>query len=216
MIRVAVFDLDGTLVDSRRDLADATNALVAERGGTPLDVETVAAMVGDGAAILVRRALAAAGLAPDAPGALDRFLELYDERLVAHTRPYPGIADALKALYGAMHLSVLTNKPAAATTRLLEALGLDVFFDGVVGGDTPLGRKPDPAGLLHLVTAAGADPHEAVLVGDSHVDLETARRARVRACVAAYGFGYPTARDRLRGDEIIAGSALDLVALLDA
>lgn len=214
-IRLAVFDLDGTLVDSRRDLADATNALLVELGGEPLDVDAVASMVGEGAAVLVRRARAAAGL-PDAPGALARFLQLYDERLTATTLPYPGIVETLAALERTMPLAVLTNKPGRATARLLDALSLHRHFTAVIGGDSPFGRKPDPAGLLHLVAAAGVTAAETVLVGDSHVDLETARRAGTRVCMAAYGFGYPTARDRLRGDELIAASAGDLRLLLAA
>ncbi|HEY3886725.1 MAG TPA: HAD hydrolase-like protein, partial [Vicinamibacterales bacterium] len=92
------FDLDGTLIDSRRDLADSANALIVERGGAPLDVESVTRMVGEGAGVLVRRALAAAGLSADDPAALPRFLELYNERLLVHTRPYDGIPDALDAI----------------------------------------------------------------------------------------------------------------------
>jgi phosphoglycolate phosphatase len=213
-IRLAVFDLDGTLVDSRRDLADATNALLRELGRAPLDVDEVASMVGDGAAALVRRALAAARLPADTPGALARFLRLYDERLVATTAPYPGIVEALRELEKKVMLAVLTNKPGRATVRLLGALALDRFFARAIGGDTPLGRKPDPAGLLHLATAAGAMPADTVLVGDSHVDVETARRAGTRICVAAYGFGYPTVRDRLTGNELIAQSPSGIAELL--
>ena len=173
-------------------------------------------MVGEGAAVLVRRALAAAGLPPDAPGALARFLQLYDERLTTTTLPYPGIVETLAALERTMALAVLTNKPGRATARLLDALSLHRHFTAVIGGDSPFGRKPDPAGLLHLVGGAGVTAAETVLVGDSHVDLETARRARTRVCMAAYGFGYPSARDRLRGDELIAASAGDLRRLLAA
>ena len=173
-------------------------------------------MVGDGAAVLVRRALAAAGLPPDAPGALAHFLQLYDERLTATTLPYPGIVETLAALERTMALAVLTNKPGRATARLLDALSLHRHFTAVIGGDSPFGRKPDPAGLLHLVGVAGVTAAETVLVGDSHVDLETARRARTHVCMAAYGFGYPSARDRLRGDELIAASAGDLRRLLAA
>ena len=214
MIRVAVFDLDGTLVDSRRDLADATNALLRELGGGALEIDTVAAMVGNGAAVLVRRALTAAGLPPDTPGALERFLEIYDDRLVATTLPYPGMVEALVELEKTVALAVLTNKPGHATKRLLRALALDRFFTRAIGGDSPFGRKPDPAGLLHLLAAAAATPQEAVLVGDSDVDLETARRAGTRMCVAAYGFGYPSVRDRLSGNEMIARSPKQVADVL--
>jgi phosphoglycolate phosphatase len=190
MIRLAVFDLDGTLVDSRRDLANAANALVAGLGGRPLSEEAIGGMVGEGAAVLVRRVLTAAKLDPDAPGALPRFLELYDQRLTEHTVPYGGVVEALAALAARMPLAVLTNKPQAATDRLLESLDLAPYFGRVVGGDSRLGRKPEPAGLLSLCTGAGVLPEEATLIGDSPVDLETARRAGTQVLLVSYGFGF--------------------------
>jgi len=190
MIQLAVFDLDGTLVDSQKDLANAANALVTELGGRPLRDEEVAAMVGEGAGVLVRRVLTAARLDAGTPAALPRFLALYDERLVEHTRPYPGIQDLLEELRTQMPLAVLTNKPQTATQRLLTALQLSRHFAHVVGGDTSFGRKPDPAGLLGLCAAAGIAPSEAVLVGDSAIDLETARRGGVPCVLVRYGFGF--------------------------
>ena len=124
-IRLVIFDLDGTLIDSRRDLADATNALIAELGGEPLSLEAVTAMVGEGAAVLVRRALTAAGLDPSAPGALERFLAHYDDRLTVHTKPYDGIVASLETLRSdGFALAVLTNKPGRPTREILERLGL--------------------------------------------------------------------------------------------
>jgi phosphoglycolate phosphatase len=212
--RLTVFDLDGTLIDSRRDLADATNALLEEFGAPPLPIEAVAAMVGEGAAVLVRRALAASGLDPAAPGALQRFLAHYDLRLVAHTRPYDGMLDALRSLKQSTVLAVLTNKPGRATTTILDALGLAPFFDHVVGGDTPHGRKPDPAGLLHLMRAAGVDAGATVLVGDSPIDRETAWRAGTGICLARYGFGFTFAAGDLRGDELVVDRPADLPGVL--
>lgn len=188
--RLVVFDLDGTLIDSRRDLADATNALLVELGAAPLPVQAVAAMVGEGAAVLVRRALTASGLDPDSPGALERFLTHYDERLLVHTATYDGTREALQALRRICPLAVLTNKPARATARILDGLGLSECFTWVVGGDTPYGRKPDPAGLRWLMQQAGAAPEATVLVGDSPIDRETGTRARTRVCLVRYGFGF--------------------------
>jgi phosphoglycolate phosphatase len=191
-IRLVIFDLDGTLIDSRRDLADAANALVAESGGRPLSTDEVTAMVGEGAAILVKRALTAAGLDPLTPGALERFLDHYDQRLTAHTRPYEGIAAALEALRSERRaLAILTNKPGRPTGEILGRLELAPFFSQVVGGDGPLGRKPDPAGLLSIAARAGVAPAEAVLVGDSPIDVKTARSAGAIACIAEWGFGMP-------------------------
>jgi phosphoglycolate phosphatase len=209
MIRFAVFDLDGTLVDSQRDLANAANALILELGGAPLAVERVAGMVGDGAALLVRRVLSAAGLDPVTPGALARFLELYDDRLVEHTAAYDGIVDTLQALSARMPLAVLTNKPQRATDRLLAALQLSAFFRAVIGGDTPLGRKPSPEGLLRLCNQVQAPASATVMIGDSRVDLETARNAGTQLLLVRYGFGFRFAPDELLGVSV-ADSPADI------
>jgi phosphoglycolate phosphatase len=203
VLQLIVFDLDGTLIDSRRDLADATNALLAELGAGPLDVDQVAAMVGEGAPLLVRRALEAAGLDPATPHALERFLELYDDRLTVHTRPYDGVREMLDLLHSAYELAVLTNKPTAATTRILEAFELAAYFRTIIGGDSPLGRKPSPAGLLHIAALAGATAASTLLVGDSPVDLETARNGETALCLARYGFGYAFDESTLRGTEMM-------------
>jgi phosphoglycolate phosphatase len=215
-VRLVVFDLDGTLIDSRQDLADAANALVAARGGTPLPVDAVTRMVGEGAALLVRRALIAAGLAPEVDSALPRFLELYDERLLAHTRLYPGTAEALGTIARVATLAILTNKPQRPTETILDGLDVAHHFAQVLGGDTAFGRKPDPAGLLHLVAATGSSVAEAMLVGDSAIDLRTARAAGVRPCLVTYGFGFPLAAAELSGDEILVSRAGDLADALGA
>jgi len=207
-----VFDLDGTLVDSRRDLADSANALIVERGGRALPIGAITAMVGEGAALLVRRALTAAGLDPELETALPRFLDLYDERLLAHTVPYAGTTEMLSSLAACATLAVLTNKPQRHTDRLLDALALRQYFDDVMGGDSPHGRKPDPAGLRHLMSGAGVNEANTVLVGDSAIDLRTARAAGVRICLVRYGFGFPEAE--LDGTELIAGQASDIPALM--
>jgi phosphoglycolate phosphatase len=182
-----VFDLDGTLVDSATDLASAASALAVALGGRPVTRAEVAAMVGEGAAVLVRRVLTAAALDPATPGALERFLSLYDERLLDTTRLYPGVLDVLDTLDPLLALGVLTNKPRRPAERLLTGLGVRSRFIEVVGGDGPLPRKPDPAGLRSLRLHAGGGPM--VLVGDSPVDAETARRGGVPFVLAAYGFG---------------------------
>ncbi len=205
-MRLAVFDLDGTLVDSRKDLADAVNALLAELGRPSLSEAAVGEMVGEGARVLIDRALAASGVeAALAPAALQRFLALYDARLLNHTAPYDGIPELLQALHGRTRLAVLTNKPGAASLRILEGLKLARFFDEVIGGDSALLRKPDPAALLHLMDRFGSTPEETVLVGDSRIDLETARNAGVRACLVRYGFGFRFEDAELRG-VAVAGS----------
>ena len=213
--RLIVFDLDGTLVDSRRDLAESANQLITELGGVPLPENAIGRMVGEGAALLVRRALAAVGIG-DAPGALSRFLEIYDSRLLNHTRPYDGIADAVLAARQNARVAVLTNKPAAASERILFGLGLRDSFDEVVGGDGPLPRKPDPAALLAMMERAGATASSTLLVGDSMIDHQTAQRAASRCCLVAYGFGYTTfPAEQLTGEEWIAIDPRELAAIIE-
>ena len=212
-IRLCVFDLDGTLVDSLRDLADSANALLVECGAQPLDEAAVGGMVGDGAATLVARAFTAARV--DQPAdALERFLGIYETRLLDHTRAYLGIPEALDALSKQTALAVLTNKPRGATCRILAGLRLAGFFadDAVIGGDGPFPRKPDPSGLAHLCARAGVSPDDTALVGDSVVDWQTARNAGTRILLASYGFGFRQfPRAELRGDEQIISEPADLI-----
>lgn len=187
--RLIVFDLDGTLVDSRQDLADSANQLVTERGGRPLTQDAVVAMVGEGASVLVRRALAGAEL-PDDPAALGRFLEIYDERLLRSTRLYPGMVELVESARRHARVAVLTNKPLRHTERLLDGLHVRRLFDSVAGGDGPYARKPSPDGLRALMAEAGAPEQRTLLVGDSMVDYDTALNAGVACCLVSWGFGF--------------------------
>jgi phosphoglycolate phosphatase len=215
MFSLIVFDLDGTLIDSRRDLADSANELLAECGADPLPEEAVGRMVGNGAAMLVARAFAAAALTPPSD-ALARFLAIYDRHLLRHTRPYPRVDEVLGVLSGRATLALLTNKPLGATRAILAGLNLARHFadDAVIGGDGPLPRKPDPAGLLHLLARVAAAPAEAVLVGDSLIDWRTARSASTAICLARYGFGADNVPlDDLRPGDRVIDTPADLLAL---
>lgn len=187
--RLIAFDLDGTLIDSSADLASAANALIVERGGARLSDDAVVRMVGDGAAMLVKRALTASALPFDA-ASVERFLALYDERLLETTVAYAGIRDVLEALAPHGVLAVLTNKPIDPTLKVLAGLGLAPYFASVIGGDSRFGRKPDPAALRHLLAEHRADAAASIMIGDSRVDLETGRAARTAVCLTRYGFGY--------------------------
>jgi phosphoglycolate phosphatase len=210
-----VFDLDGTLIDSRRDIAESANQLITERGGKPLDLDDITRMVGHGAAQLVQSALEASGLEPTEDG-LRRFLEIYDTRMLSTTKAYPGIPQALAQL-SVHRRAVLTNKPKRPAEWILTMLGLRHHFVEVVGGDGPHARKPDPEGLAYLMAAHGASPAGTVLVGDSPVDVETARRAGTRCCVVSYGFGFAAFDDATLGNTVpVAANIGQLISVIDA
>lgn len=212
---LVAFDLDGTLIDSIGDLAVAVNRLLDERGGHRLDPGQVALMVGEGAVLLLARAFEASGLGGDPREALPRFLEIYDSILPGTTRLYPGVLEMIRGLEGVVPLAVLTNKPTSAATKILSLLGLAPSFGQVVGGDGPFARKPDPEGLRHLMTEAGAEAGETLMVGDSTIDLLTARAAGAKACLVRYGFGFAALdRTKLDGDEVFADDPSDVLALV--
>ena len=213
--RLIAFDLDGTVVDSRRDLAQSANQLIVELGGQELPEDVIGRMVGEGAAVLVDRALTEAGVVNE-PKALPRFLEIYDGRLLRHTSVYPQIEDAIQLARRNSRVCILTNKPVAPSERILTGLGLRGLFDDVIGGDGPFPRKPNPAGLLALVERAGLTPADVLLIGDSRIDHETAKNAGVQCCLAAYGFGYETFPvDQLNGSEWIAVEPGDVAGFVE-
>ena len=184
---ILAFDLDGTLIDSARDLADSIGEMLEDYGAAPLPVDEVVRMVGEGAPILVRRALKQSGLNPGPDEALARFLKIYDRRLLDHTAPYDGIEESLALAVRYGPLAVLTNKPLGPSIGILEALGLRGFFSRIIGGDSDYGRKPDPAGLQSLQSLAPGD--QLVMIGDSPADWKTAVAARTPFVFARYGFG---------------------------
>lgn len=211
-----VFDLDGTLVDSRRDLANSVNAMLAEFDRPALPGAVVAEMVGEGARVLVERALAARGVdLSRTSAALQRFLVLYEERLLDYTREYEGITAALETLRSGNSLAVLTNKPGHPSRRILEGLGLAPFFEEVVGGDSAHPRKPDPAALRHLANRFGTSGEDSWMIGDSRIDLETARNAGARACLVRYGFGFRFEDSELAG-AVVADTPADIPRLVTA
>ncbi len=216
------FDLDGTLIDSRRDLADSANELLASYGAPPLAHEEVIGMVGEGARVLIGRVLKAArATAAPIDEALGRFLDIYDRRLVDHTRPYPGIVETLRALAPDCRLAVLTNKPRRPAVEILRHFSLMELFIEVIGGDSPLPRKPDPANLLALCgqsAPGGIRPNEALIIGDSWVDVETGRRAGAQVCFVEWGFGQPPAEGLREGEWRIARpqELLEIAAVREA
>ena len=208
-----VFDLDGTLVDSRADLAAAVNYVLLSLGLPELLPPTVYGYVGDGARVLIERALGPAQ-EDRVPAGLAAFMHYYGAHLLDATRPYPGMVEALGVL-GArgVTLSVLTNKPVAMSRAILEGLGLADRFLDVVGGDSLPVRKPDPAGVEYLRARTGTALAHMLLVGDSGVDVRTARAAGIAFCGVRWGL----APDSLRaaGAEQIVDCPAELVTLVE-
>ena len=186
-----VLDLDGTLLDSVQDLADALNRLMAARALAPFPTAEVAAMVGDGAHALVERAFSARDRLYE-PAALEAFLADYTAHAAIATRPYPGAMDALQAMRSqGWRIAVCTNKPVAAARRVLEALALAPLLSAIGGGDSFATRKPDAGHLLGTLAAAGGASGAAVMVGDHRNDIAAATAAGVPSIFAAWGYGSP-------------------------
>ncbi len=189
MTRTLLLDLDGTLVDSVPDIAAALNRLMIARGLAPFATRAVAAMVGDGSPVLIARAFAAHGGAPDA-AALADFLADYTRNVATMTRPYPGVEAGLAQLAASgWRLAVCTNKPEAAARALLSELKLAHYFAAIGGGDSFPVRKPDAGHLLATLAAAGGDVGRAVMAGDHHNDVAAAHGAGVPSIFAAWGYG---------------------------
>jgi phosphoglycolate phosphatase len=184
---IIVFDLDGTIIDSARDIAESIGEMLESYGAAAIPMNEVIGMVGEGAPMLVRRALEQAALDPEPREALTRYLDIYDRRLMNHTAPYDGIAETLSVVLRRGPLAMLTNKPLGPSIGILEALGLRGFFSRIIGGDSDFGRKPDPAGLLALQSLAPGE--RLVMIGDSPADWKTAEAANVPFVFARYGFG---------------------------
>jgi phosphoglycolate phosphatase len=197
-IRLLVFDLDGTLIDSRRDLVNSVNAMLSNLSRPELADDLIASYIGDGAGMLVRRALSKPPYEAHQDEAyferaLAYFLDHYREHKLDYTRLYPGVLKSLEALQSGpggsvRKMAVLTNKPIGPSQAICEALGLSPYFFRVYGGNSFPTKKPDPQGLKALIAEAGADPFETVMIGDSDVDVQTARSAGAWALGCRFGF----------------------------
>ena len=190
-IRLVAFDLDGTLIDSIGDIATSVNEALLETygDGVRLPQQTVRGFVGGGARQLVERCLASLERpAPDAGPVFERFLAIYSSRCIETTRLYDGMAEVMDVIERSAKLAILTNKPGFLSRTIVKELGLEGRFISVVGGDDFKTKKPDPEGLLFLGARAGVRPEEVALVGDSAVDIKTARNARAVAIGVRWGY----------------------------
>jgi phosphoglycolate phosphatase len=191
-----IFDLDGTLIDSKLDLAISVNAARAHMGLPPLANSTVYSYVGNGAPVLLRRVMGSAASEADVQRALEYFQAHYREHLLVHTCLYPGVREALDAFRAArVPMAVLTNKPAWHSQAIVRGLGIDSYFLHVYGGDSFPEKKPHPMGVDSLREELGAARERTWMIGDSGVDIRTARNAGIRACGVTYGFLPETLND---------------------
>jgi phosphoglycolate phosphatase len=187
-VRALIFDLDGTLIDSKLDLIHSVNAMLREMNRPQLAAETISAYIGHGAPLLVARALGVGATEEELKGALQFFLGYYEEHKMDNTCAYPGVAETLAQLSN-LPMAVLTNKPARISVRILNSLGLAKYFRAIYGGNSFESKKPDPFGANRILQEFGIAARETLLVGDSEVDIQTARNAGMQAAAVNYGFG---------------------------
>jgi phosphoglycolate phosphatase len=183
-----VFDLDGTLIDSKLDLANSVNAMLREMGRAELPIERVATFIGHGAPRLIASALGPESTDEQQRTGLSLFLAHYEQHMLDATRAYPGVAEALEAMAG-FPMSVLSNKSTNVSVNILQALGLAKYFRSIYGGDSFEKKKPDPSGARKILQEFGVPAAQAAMVGDSEVDVQTARNAGMLAVTVNYGFG---------------------------
>jgi len=191
-IHLLVFDLDGTLIDSRLDLVHSVNAMLRHFKRPELPDEVIASYVGDGAPVLIRRALGDPADESRVKEALEYFLAYYRVHKLDHTHLYPGVKEMLGSLGGSngvrRQMAVLSNKPVIPSRAIVEALGVSKFFAQIYGGNSFPTKKPDPEGVRTILSEAKAIPAEAVMIGDSAVDVITGRNAGLWTCGVTYGF----------------------------
>jgi phosphoglycolate phosphatase len=207
-VRALIFDLDGTLIDSKLDLALSVNATLAQLGRQPLPHEQIFSYVGQGAPALIARALGSDASEQDCAIGLEFFIKYYSAHKLDNTKLYPGVCEALDALQG-MPMAVYTNKPVRVSRAIIQDLGVGTHFRVVYGGNSFERKKPDPMGVESILREFGAAPQQVMLVGDSDVDVQTARNAGTWICGVTYGFGshhfakYPP--------DLVVGNLTDLV-----
>ena len=188
-MRYIVFDLDGTLVDTAEDLADALSYAVSPSGLEPLGPEDVKPLVGEGLERLIAKSLGPDAMEKDVQLGIERFVTYYEDHLVDNTHPYEGVEDTLRELESRGYvMAVLSNKRTSMCKAILSRLGLHGYFRVVAGGDAPPEKKPSPLAALYVLEALGAVPAESVMVGDSDIDIQTAEAAGMKSIAVTYGF----------------------------
>lgn len=183
-----IFDLDGTLIDSSEDLAISVNAMLRNAGRAEMTRDVIQSYVGNGAPVLVRRAFGQDASEEAVKHGLAFFMKYYRAHSLEHTKLYPGIRDAVEQLASEHKLAILTNKPERISSDIIEGLGIRECFAHVYGGDRFANKKPNPVGIEALMENTGMLQPETVMIGDTSIDIETARNAGVRSCGVQWGF----------------------------
>jgi phosphoglycolate phosphatase len=209
MIKIIMFDLDGTLVDSSVDITNALNYAIEPYGIGQITVKETIGMVGEGLTRLVEKILGGERAAI-VPEVLDRFVGYYSEHLVEFTVPYRGVRETLERLAN-YRKAVISNKREALSRSLLEDLGLAKYFDVILGSDSVEEKKPSPKPIMKVLESFSLQPYEAVIVGDSNYDIDAGRAAGIRTIAVSYGFRDV---DSLRGADFIISDIGELVAIL--
>ena len=188
--QVLIFDLDGTLIDSRQDLATGINLMRRHYGLGPLSVATVASYVGEGIRNLVSRSLQDAPFAVDLEEAVRLDTEFYRQHIHDETTLYPGVRDGLDQLAAAGHvLALLSNKPGAASREILRHFEIEALFASIIGGDSGLPLKPNPEAVFAILRAVNGTPANTWMIGDNHTDIAAALRAGIHSIFVTYGMG---------------------------
>jgi phosphoglycolate phosphatase len=211
-VRVLVFDLDGTLIDSALDLALAVAATLEFMKRPPISHEIIYSYVGNGAPTLIRKVLGPNASDEDCQRGLEHFLSYYREHMLDNTVTYPGVREGLAAM-AQFPMAVLTNKPVRFSEKIIEGLGLAPYFKFIYGGNSFETKKPDPMGMQILLEDFGVTPREAMMIGDSEVDVQTARNANTWACGVTYGLG--SERLAQHPPDVLLDSLVELPPLLN-
>lgn len=185
-ITLFIFDLDGTLIDSKRDIASSVHYTMKILGLSPISDEVIYSFVGNGVTPLIQQSVETAG-AVDLQKALAIFKEHYQAHCLDTTRPFPGVLEVIRHFEKTPKV-VITNKSQGFSETILKGLGLTDSFLGIYGGDTNFPKKPDPALVHHLLQSTGAKPESAVIVGDSRVDVQTGKNVGILTCGVTWGF----------------------------
>jgi phosphoglycolate phosphatase len=210
-IQLVVFDLDGTLADTKRDLALSVNAMRESMGLGPLPLEAVTSYIGHGVTVLIKRALGDQAADGDVQKGLGFFLDHYARHLLDNTVAYTGVPEALEQLRN-LKLAILTNKPTKFSREIVAGLGLARYFFEIYGGDSFSLKKPDPIGIKTLMSDSSTPAGQTLMVGDSDTDVQTGRNAGVRTCGVTYGFA-PEALKKA-GPDLLLDDLRDLPRML--